>query len=69
MPTKCIQLRILIKKLPSILFAFVSDLRFSRVNFLSPMFGVWLERRHFIRIVMILSHNSMMLIQLSSIAI
>ena len=52
MPTKCYQLRILIQKLPSIILAFISDLRFPRVNLLSPMFRIRLERRNLVRIVM-----------------
>ena len=46
------ELRMRLQELPSILFAFVSDLRFPGMNLPCPMFGVWLERRHFIRIVM-----------------
>ena len=52
MPTKCLQPRILIQKLTSIILSLVCDLRLPRMNLLSPMFWVWFERRHFIRIVM-----------------
>ena len=47
-----LQLRILIQKLPSIIISLISYLRLPRMNFFSPMFGVWFGRRHFIRIVM-----------------
>ena len=52
MPTKCLQLRILIQKLPSIILSLVCDLSLPRMNLPGPMFWVWLERRYFIRIVM-----------------
>ena len=48
----CLQPRILIQKLPSIILSLVCDLRLPGMNFFSPMFGVWFERRYFIRIVM-----------------
>lgn len=46
----CLQPRILIQKLPSIILSLISDLSLPRVNLLSPMFRVRLERRYFIRI-------------------
>ena len=52
MPTKCLQPRILIQKLTSIILSLVCNLRLPGMNLLSPMFWVWFERRHFIRIVM-----------------
>lgn len=52
MPVECLQLRILIQKLPSVILSLIGNLRLPRVNLLSPMFGVWLKWRHFIRIVM-----------------
>ena len=47
-----LQLRILIQKLPSIILSLVCGLSLPGMNLLSPMFWVWFERRHFIRIVM-----------------
>ena len=47
-----LQLRILIQKLPSIILSLVCDLSLPRMNLPGPMFCVWLERRHFIGIVM-----------------
>ena len=47
----CLQLRILIQKLPSIIFAFISNLRLPRVNFLSPMFRVWFKWWYLIAIM------------------
>ena len=52
MPTKCLQPRILIQKLTSIILSLVCDLRLPRMNLLSPMLRVRLKRRYFIRIVM-----------------
>ena len=48
----CLQPRILIQNLPSIILSLISDLSLPRVNLLSPMFGVWFERRNLVRIVM-----------------
>ena len=52
MPTKCLQLRILIQKLPGIILSLVCDLRLPWMNLLSPMFRIRLERRNLVRIVM-----------------
>ena len=48
----CLQLRILIQKLPSIILCLVCDLRLPGMNLSCPMLRVRLERRYFIRIVM-----------------
>ena len=48
----CLQLRILIQKLPSIILSLVCYLRLPRMNLPRPMFWVWLERRNLIMIVM-----------------
>lgn len=52
MPPKCLQFRILIQKLPSIILSLIGNLRLPRMNLPGPMFWVRLERRYFIRIVM-----------------
>ena len=52
MPTKCLQPRILIQKLPSVILSLVCDLSLPRMNLPGPMFWVRFERRYFIRIVM-----------------
>ena len=52
MPTKCLQLRILIQKLPSVILSLIGDLRLPGMNLSSPMFRIRLEWRNLVRIVM-----------------
>lgn len=52
MPAKCLQLRILIQKLPSVILSLISDLCLPGMNLLSPMLRARLERRNLVRIVM-----------------
>lgn len=51
-PAKCLQLRILVQELPSIILCLVCDLSLPGMNLPGPMLGVGLKRRNFIRIVM-----------------
>ena len=46
------ELRMRLKELPSIILCLISNLRLPGMNLLSPMLGVWLKWRYFIRIVM-----------------
>lgn len=46
------ELRVCLKKLPSIILSLVCNLRLPGMNLLSPMLRVWLERRNLVRIAM-----------------
>lgn len=49
---KCLQLRILFQKLPGIILSLISNLRLPGMYLSGPVLGVWLERRHLVRIVL-----------------
>lgn len=46
------ELRVCLKELPGFILRLVCDLRLPGMNLPCPMFGVWLERRYLVRIVL-----------------